>query len=310
VTKKSTTKKLKGMIVLTPSPFTRTERINEKYLRKLLSFLIDSGVHGVFLLGSTGEGVSLKKKERIRSIQIAKDEIGGRIPLLVGAMDFSTARIIDRVKQIEDQGIDIIIASMPFANYYSDKQPVDQQEHFAKIFNAGAPDTKFCVYNLPSQTQNSITVDTFQFLQTQKKCIAMKDSSDNMTYFQELLYKLKRRKDFSLFTGSPWGSAVGIFAGADGSVSTPANIDPVGAVKLYESAAKGDVKAALKCQERLSAIRNTYGKFGMLAGCKYVLSLMDLCPEKVSSPLKQLTALQKRILRQEMQQFKFIKFKK
>lgn len=303
-------RKLKGLIVPTPTPFTRTERVDEKYLRKLLSFLVDSGVHGVFLLGSTGEGVSLREKERTRSIQIAKDEIAGRIPLLVGAMDFSTARIIDRVKQIEDEGIEIVIVSMPYACYYSDKHPADQREHFAKIFEAGAPTTKFCVYNLPAQTQNSVTVETVRFLMGQKNCTSMKDSSGNMTYFQELLGVVKRSKKFSLFTGSPWESAVGILAGADGAVSTPANVDPVGGVKLYEAASKGDIKRAMKYQRRVTDIRNTYGKFGMLAGLKYVLSLMDLCPDKVSAPLKHLTPSQKRILRQEMQQLRFLKFKR
>jgi len=307
---KRTTKKLKGLIVPIPTPFTPTERVDEKYLRKLLSFLMDSGVHGIFLLGSSGEGVSLREKERVRSIRIARDEIAGRIPLLVGAMDFSTARIIDRVKQIEDEDIETVIVSMPYACFYSDKQPVDQQEHFARIFDAGAPGTRFCVYNLPVQTQNNITVDTFRFLMSCKNCTSMKDSSGNMTYFQELLYAMKGSRNFSLFAGSPWESAVSILAGADGAVSTPANIDPVGAVRIYQAASKGDVDTAMKYQERVSRVRNTYGKFGMLAGLKYVLSLMQLCPEKVSSPLRQLTPAQKRILRREMEQFKFLKFKR
>lgn len=299
---------LKGVIVPTPTPFTKNERVHEGYLRKILSFLVESGVHGIFLLGSTAEGVSLRDEERKRSIQIAIDKIAGRIPLLVGAMDFSTARIIDRVKQAEDEGAKVIIVSMPFACYYSNKHPVDQQKHFEEIFNAGNPVTRFCVYKLPAQTQNNITIETFNYLMYQNNCIAFKDSSGDFTYFQELLYAKKGARGFSLFTGSPWDGAAAIIAGADGMVSTPANIDPVGAVKIYEAALTGDTKAAFRYQQRLTEIRNTYGKFGMLAGLKYVLKLEGLSTEIVSSPLKPLSFIQKRQLCKEMKsRFPFLK---
>ena len=71
----------KGVIPALITPLTQDEQVNEQALRKLLRYVVDGGVHGVFVNGTTGEFYGLSPEQKRDVIAIAKDEIGGRVPI-------------------------------------------------------------------------------------------------------------------------------------------------------------------------------------------------------------------------------------
>ena len=80
-------KLLRGVVPPVCTPFTSDYEVDEKSLRRLVNHLIDGGVHGLFVLGSTSEVAYLTDKRRADVIRIAIDETAGRVPVVAGAID-------------------------------------------------------------------------------------------------------------------------------------------------------------------------------------------------------------------------------
>jgi len=87
---------LKGVIVPAITPVNERDGVDKAAFRKVLRRLVEAGVHGIFVGGSAGEGPLLADAEWRRMVTIAVDEVDGRIPLLGGAIDTSSARVCAR----------------------------------------------------------------------------------------------------------------------------------------------------------------------------------------------------------------------
>ena len=94
----SNPKLLRGVVPPVCTPFTADYEVDEKSLRRLINHLIDGGVHGLFVLGSTSEVAYLTDKRRADVIRIALDETAGRVPVVAGAIDMTTFRVNDHVR--------------------------------------------------------------------------------------------------------------------------------------------------------------------------------------------------------------------
>ena len=98
------TDNLRGVIVPLITPVDGADRVDEAAFRKVIRYVIEAGVHGVFAGGSAGEGPLLTMEEWIRMTEIASDEANGKVQLLGGAIDTSTNRIIGRIKLLQKRG--------------------------------------------------------------------------------------------------------------------------------------------------------------------------------------------------------------
>ena len=97
-------KKYHGIIPPIVSPVDKDENIDEKGFRELIEYCIDGGLHGLLVAGTNGETMQLTQKERNRAIEIALDQVQGRIPVIAGVMDTSTRRVIENIKELEKMG--------------------------------------------------------------------------------------------------------------------------------------------------------------------------------------------------------------
>ena len=104
---------LKGVVPPVCTPFTSDYQVDEVSLRRLINHLIDSGVHGLFILGSTSEVAYLTDKNRAEVIRITMDEVKGRVPVVVGAIDTTTLRVIEHVKTAVAAGVEGIVLQLP-----------------------------------------------------------------------------------------------------------------------------------------------------------------------------------------------------
>src|SRR5436189_6247220 len=108
--------KLQGIIPPVITPLARDERVDAPALRRQIERLIEGGVHGLYLLGSTGEQPALRDAERRRAVELAKEAVSGRVPLVVGTMAGSTSRAIDNIRAAESAGADAVAVTPP--HYY------------------------------------------------------------------------------------------------------------------------------------------------------------------------------------------------
>ena len=247
----STSKLLRGVVPPVCTPFTADYEVDEKSLRKLINHLIDGGVHGLFVLGSTSEVAYLTDKRRADVIRIAIDETKGRVPVVAGAIDMTTFRVNDHVRAAVEAGIDGIVLTAPF---YVRTHPEEIALHF-RLVKEACGDVPLYAYDIPVAA-NGVKLETSTVLKLAKEGViqGLKDSSGNDAGIRAVVLGAQRLglKEFVVLTGSELTVDSALMAGAHGVVPGIGNIDPAGYVRIFDYVAAGDYKAARAEQERLT----------------------------------------------------------
>jgi 4-hydroxy-tetrahydrodipicolinate synthase len=129
--------KLSGIFTPTLVPFDAKGRINEGELRRMVNWLIEKGVSGLYPNGSTGEFIRLSLEERKRVIQIVVEENNGRVPVLAGAAEANLDMILDVSRIYADLGCAAVSVTGPY--YYKVSQP--SIEHYFRELSKRSPIT-------------------------------------------------------------------------------------------------------------------------------------------------------------------------
>jgi len=241
---------LKGVVPPVCTPFTADYQVDESSLRRLINHLIDGGVHGLFILGSTSEVAYLTDKNRAEVIRITMDEVKGRVPVVVGAIDTTTLRVIEHVKTAVAAGVEGIVITAPF---YVRTHPAEIANHF-RLIKKACPNTPIYAYDIPIAV-NGVKLDLGTLLTLAKEGVihGVKDSSGNDAGIRAVILGIQKLnlKDFVVLTGSELTVDSALMFGSDGVIPGIGNIDPAGYVKIYDLVQKGDFAAARKEQERL-----------------------------------------------------------
>lgn len=241
---------LKGVVPPVCTPFTADYQVDEKSLRKLINHLIDGGVHGLFILGSTSEVAYLTDKNRADVIRITMDEVKGRVPVVVGAIDTTTLRVIEHVRTAVAAGVEGIVITAPF---YVRTHPAEIANHF-RLVKKACPDTPIYAYDIPIAV-NGVKLDLGTLMTLAKEGViqGVKDSSGNDAGIRAVILGIQKLKldNFVVLTGSELTVDSALMFGADGVIPGIGNVDPAGYVKIYDLVQAGDYASARKEQERL-----------------------------------------------------------
>ena len=247
----SNPKLLRGVVPPVCTPFTADYEVDEKSLRRLINYLIDGGVTGLFVLGSTSEVAYLTDKRRADVIRIAIDETAGRVPVVAGAIDMTTLRVNEHVRAAVAAGIDGIVTTGPF---YARTHPEEIALHF-RLVKKECGDLPLYAYNIPVAT-NGVILETATVLELANEGViqGLKDSSGNDAGIRAVVLGAQKMglKEFVVLTGSELTVDSALMAGAHGVVAGVGNIDPAGYVKIFNLVAAGDYKSARAEQERLT----------------------------------------------------------
>lgn len=241
---------LRGVIPPVITPLTPAGDVDTGSLRRLAEHLVGAGVHGLFLLGSSGEAAYLTDAQRLTALEAAVDAVAGRVPVLAGVIDTTTARVLDRAADAVRAGADALVATAPF---YTRTHPVEVAGHFRRIREgAGLP---LFAYDIPVAVHTKLPRDVVLELAADGTLAGLKDSSGDEGSLRRLLVDLRARTpDFSVLTGSELTVDGALLAGADGVVPGLGNVDAHGYVRLYEAARAGDWATARAEQDRLAAL--------------------------------------------------------
>jgi 4-hydroxy-tetrahydrodipicolinate synthase len=246
----SNPKLLRGVVPPVCTPFTPDYEVDEKSFRKLINHLIDGGVHGLFVLGSTSEVAYLTDKRRAEVVRIAIDETAGRVPVVAGAIDTTTLRVNEHVRAAVEAGVDGIVITAPF---YVRTHPEEIMNHF-RLVKKACGDVPLYAYDIPVAV-NGVKLETATVLKMAKEGViqGVKDSSGNDAGIRAVVLGAQKMeiKDFVILTGSELTVDSALMAGADGVVPGVGNIDPAGYVRIFDYVAQGNYEAARKEQERL-----------------------------------------------------------
>ncbi len=238
--------RLHGIVPPVCTPFTESQDIDIPSLERLITFLLDAGVHGLFLLGSTSEGAILTAAQRSTVLNIGVRMASGRVPVLAGVIDTSTDRVIEHARNAAGAGVDGLVVTAPFYIRPSQDEII---AHFRAV--RAATELPILAYDIPSAVQTKLERQTVVRLAEEGVIEGVKDSSGDEANFRGLLMDTRHLPAFAVFTGSELLVDTALALGARGSVPGLGNVDPAGYVRLYEAAQRGDWDTARAEQDRL-----------------------------------------------------------
>lgn len=277
-------KPLAGIIVPLVTPLSGDGRIDITGLNNLIEHVIRGGVHGVFILGTTGEAQSLSMRQREEMIKETSRILGNRLPLLVGISDTSLGDSVTLAQKAYEAGAYAVVATPPYYFTTAQSELIDYFENLVSLL----PLPLF-LYNMPVHTKVSFDAETIKRLAQNEKVIGFKDSSANGTYLQTVMYTMKENPEFMIFVGPEEMTAEMVLMGADGGVNGGANLFPELYVKLYNAAKSHDIEKVRDLQQRVMRIStNIYSKSryasSYLIGLKCALSVAGICNDFPAMP--------------------------
>ncbi len=210
--------------------------------RRVLEALVRDGVSGLIVCGTVGENTSLARDEKIALMEVAKDAARGRVPVIAGIAEFTTAFACAAAKEAARIGIDGIMV-MP-ALVYSSK-PHETAAHFRGV--AGATDLPIMVYNNPPIYRNDVTPEILASLADCDTIVCFKDSSGDTRRFIDLRNAVGER--FITFAGLDDVIVESVMVGASGWVSGMANVFPREGETLFRLARAGRFAEAMPLYE-------------------------------------------------------------
>lgn len=261
---------IKGIIPALLTPLTKEQTVNEQVLRQLTKHLIESGVHGIFALGTNGEFHLLKTEEKINVAKIIIDEAKGKVPVIVGAGGNSTEEVIELSKSMEEIGADALSIITP---YFVTPTQEEIIVHYKKI--AEETSLPILLYNIPSKTGMNLDPKTVAVLAKIPNIVGVKDSSGNFENIQQYIEATKE-DDFSVFAGTDSLILKTLQAGGVGAVAATANMIPDIVVSIYNNWLDGNSKEAEKAQEMLQPLRNTFQYGTLPAALKKAVELYGI----------------------------------
>ena len=290
-----------GIIPPLVTPLIDNETLDVGSLEYLIEHLIAGGVHGLFILGTTGEEQSLsygmRKQMIIESARINR----GRLPLLVCITDTSIVESIKLANVAAECGADGVVSAPPY--YFATGQP-----ELAQFYEELVPQLPLPVYlyNMPSHVKVSFAADTVARIAKNPQVVGFKDSSANAVYFQSVMYKMQHRPDFAMLVGPEEITGECVLLGGHGGINGGANMFPKLYVSMYNAAKAGDLQRVRELQQYIMQISTsvyTVGKHGSsyLKGLKCALSLLGIIKDDfVASPFYKFDVPEREKIRQAL----------
>ncbi len=271
------TSRIKGSITALITPM-KDGKLDAAAFRKLVSWQIAEGTHGLVPCGTTGESPTLSHEEHRRVIEICVEETAGRVPVIAGAGSNSTVEAIALTKFAREVGCDAVLS---VTGYYNKPSQEGQYRHFMAV--ADAVDIPIILYNIPPRAIVEIGVELMARLAKHPNIIGVKDATANLMRPSRERHAIG--KDWLLLSGED-GTALAYMAhGGHGCISVTANVAPKLCSQFQTACLAGDYAAALAIQDKLLPLHDALFTNPNPAPVKYAASQLGLCSADVRLPL-------------------------
>ncbi|MGW1256916.1 dihydrodipicolinate synthase family protein [Streptomyces sp. NPDC002513] len=241
-----------GVVPPVCTPLTPDREVDVPSLVRLVDRLLSAGVDALFVLGSSGEAAYLTDRQRRLVVERVVSHVSGRVPVLAGAIDMTTPRVLDHVAYTAGAGADAVVVTAPF---YTRTHPAEVARHY-RLVAERSPVPVFA-YDIPVSVHTKLSPELVLELAEEGTLAGLKDSSGDLAAFRAVVTGARTRpgiRGFSVLTGSELVVDSALALGADGAVPGLANVDPEGYVRLDRLCRAGDWAGAREEQERLCAL--------------------------------------------------------
>jgi 4-hydroxy-tetrahydrodipicolinate synthase len=268
---------IRGVVTPLITPVDDGERVYETGLRNQIEHVLRGGVHGVFVVGSTGEFYGLDYEEKKRATEITVDQVKERVPVYVGASAITTRECIKLSKMAEAAGAQAVTILTPMFISPSEEELYN---HFRTIAESTA--LPVLVYNNPERTGVNMSANLVERLAEIPNLVGAKDSSGDLTLTSEYIRRT-RNKDFKILAGRDTMILATLVYGGTGCVAATSNVAPALVVEIYNKFKAGDIPGALAAQYKLAPLRIAFGLGSFPVVMKDSLNLMGI---NVGDPIK------------------------
>jgi 4-hydroxy-tetrahydrodipicolinate synthase len=277
---------LRGVITAMVTPLHEDRTLDRKGLERLIEHLIGGGVHGIFILGTTGEAPNLPYDVRAALIEQTCKLVASRVPVIVGITDTSYTDALGMAARAYECGAVGVVAAPP---YYYQVAQADLLVYFKSL--AAASPLPLFLYNAPLNTHSWIEVATAIAAAGEPNIVGLKDSGLNMGYFHAVREGVRPFMDFSLLVGPDDLLAEGVLLGAHGGMAGGSNVWPRLFVDLYDAAVAQDVGRVATLHQKViqfdnAVYRSAEHTANPTRGLKCALSLMGICGDALTHPLR------------------------
>lgn len=291
---------LKGIIPAVVTPF-KGDSIDIDAFERLLNFLIDRDVNGLFIAGTNGEGPLLSKEEKALLFKIAVEVARGKVPVIAQIGEITTKDTIEVGESAVKSGVSALGVVSP---YYFKLEDSALKKHFVSVARALEP-TPVYLYNLPGNTGNSIKPSVAKaIIENTNNVKGIKDSSKDLQILEDFIYELGPDRDVIVGTDSLILPA--LIMGAKGAISALANPLPELCTGLYKDFLSKDFESAREKQYILNNIRTITKQFSSISALKVMLRLRGIDVGTVRPPLGEITVEQGDVLKKILEELNYL----
>ena len=241
--------KFRGIVPPVITVFNSEGEIDKEKTRKFIRHLIDEGVHGIFVAGSTGEAALMTMQQRKEIVDIGVEAAGGKVPVFAGTGHNATRIAVELSKYAEGAGADAVVLHLP---HYPKPTQEGIYQHYKTV--AEAVNVPVFVYSWPWQYAHDIDPETVARLAKDGYVKGIKDSIEDIDHTAEIIRLTGG--EISVFEGFESKILPALCLGADGSMCTIANLIPAELISIYDLFIKGNIGEARKKQLSIFGLVN------------------------------------------------------
>jgi 4-hydroxy-tetrahydrodipicolinate synthase len=266
-----------GVFPAATTQFDSELKVDLAATQKVQKALLRDGVHGLVLMGTVGEGNSLSAEEKRAVLQAAVEVAEGKVPVIAGVSEFTTATAVAFARDAERIGATGLMV-LPGMVYVP--TAAELEHHFRAV--AGASGLPIMLYNNPPSYRVNIDIATLERLADVATIVAIKESSPDPRRFTDIINAFAER--FVLFAGLDDIAFEGLTLGAKGWVSGLTNAFPVESLQLYDALAGGDLDRARKIYRWFMPLLHLDAEHDLVQSIKLAETLMGRGSERVRPP--------------------------
>jgi 4-hydroxy-tetrahydrodipicolinate synthase len=276
-------RRFSGVIPPLVTPLSGRDELDVAGLERLVEHVIAGGVHGLFLLGTTGEAPSLSYRLRREMIERTTRLVAGRVPVLVGITDTAFVESVALARAAAEAGAAAVVLATPY--YF----PAGQTELTGYVQNLVRElPLPLMLYNMPSLTKVWFELNTLKRLAEIEQIVGIKDSSGDLEYFARLREVRTLRPDWSIMMGPEALIPEAMRLEGDGGVAGGANVMPRQFVECFQAACSGDEAKQAAARAPVDSFQRVYeiGKYASryIKATKCSLSLLGICDDFMAEP--------------------------
>lgn len=266
----------KGLATALVTPFVDGE-VDWKAFRNLVRRQVEAGVDFLVPLGSTAETPCLTDAEKVKILEIAREESNG-LPIVAGAGSNSLTATVQNMRLLDGHGADAYLMVVPFYN-----KPT--QDGLYQYFKAVAEETdrQVILYNVPGRTGTNMKTETTLRLAEIPNITAVKEASGDLAQIIDI--KRQAPEGFTVLSGNDDQTLPLMACGADGVISVASNVAPKQMKVLTRAVAASDLKEAIRLNNSLMPLYHACFVESNPIPVKAALSLMGLCRDEMRLPL-------------------------